>query len=202
MSNKSTSFKEKITELETLDSVDTGNDLVLIYDASTKKLKKVAASNFTVGDGDGNQSVAGNLDVAGSYKQDGVTLSNLIWVDVTVAASDLDSAGKKTVMAANKGQYKIRDVILVGGGTNFGGGGNRLIDLTDGTTVYTQIANADIESAPSASLRWGNTKVPMLTGTSDTATVADAEIKFVYSGGTTDHSTGSIKFAVCLEKIA
>ena len=99
--------------------------------------------------------------------------------------------------------YKIRDVILVGGGTNFAAGGNRLISLTDGTTVWTTIANADIESAPSASLRWGDTKVPFLTSTSNTASTAGANIYFAYSGGTTDHSaTGSISFSVCLERTA
>jgi hypothetical protein len=91
----------------------------------------------------------------------------------------------------------------VGGGTSFAAGGDRLISLTDGTTVWTTIANADIESAPSASLMWGNAKVPFLTGTSDTASASNAAIRFQYSGGTTDHSgTGSIKFAVLLEKVA
>jgi hypothetical protein len=136
------------------------------------------------------------------YKADGVTLSQLKWVDVTVTAALLDAAGNVPVIAGVAGdQYKIRNIILVGGGTNFGAGGNRLIDLTDGTTVWTTIANADIESAPAASLAWGNAKVPFLTGTSDTKSTSGAAIRFQYSGGTTDHSaTGSIKFAVLLEK--
>ena len=123
-------------------------------------------------------------------------------VDVTVTAAALDSAGSVVVQAGKPGkQYKVRNVILVGGGTSFGSGGNRLIDLTDGTTVYTQIANADIESAPAASLPWGNAKVPMLTGTSDTKTAQKADLVFKYSGGTTDHSaTGSIKFYVELQE--
>ena len=151
----------------------------------------------------GNQTISGNLDVTGSYKADAVTLSQLKWVDVTVTAALLDSAGTVNVIAGVTGdQYKIRDVRLVGGGTNFGAGGNRLIDLTDGTTVWTQIANADIESAPTATLTWGNAKVPFLTGTSDTASASGQAIRFVYSGGTTDHSTGSIKFSVLLEKVA
>lgn len=138
------------------------------------------------------------------YKVDGVATSALKWVDVTVTAALLDSAGTVNVIAGVAGdQYKIRDVRLVGGGTNFGAGGDRLIDLTDGTTVWTQIANADIESAPAATLPWGNAKVPFLTGTSDTASVAGQAIRFVYSGGTTDHGgTGSIKFSVLLEKVA
>lgn len=137
-------------------------------------------------------------------KVDGVVTAALKWVDVAVTAALLDSAGTVNVIAGVAGdQYKIRDIRLVGGGTNFGGGGDRLIDLTDGTTVWTQIANADIESAPAATLSWGNAKVPFLTGTSDTASVAGQAIRFVYSGGTTDHGgTGSIKFSVCIEKVA
>lgn len=137
-------------------------------------------------------------------KMDGVALSGLKWVDVDVTAALLDGAGTINVLAGVAGdQYKIRDIRLVGGGTNFGAGGDRLIDLTDGTTVWTQIANVDIESAPAATLAWGNAKVPFLTGTSDTASVAGQAIRFVYSGGTTDHGgTGSIKFSVCIEKVA
>lgn len=143
------------------------------------------------------------LDIL-SPKSDGISMSNLKWVDIAVTAALLDSAGNVPVIAGVSGdQYKVRNIRLVGGGTNFGAGGDRLISLTDGTTVYTTIANADIESAPSATLDWGNSKVPFLTGTSDTATVSGQALRFAYSGGTTDHSaTGSIKFSVCLEKVA
>lgn len=130
--------------------------------------------------------------------------SSLLWVDVNVTAAALDAAGTAPVMPGVAGaQYKIRNIRLIGGGTNYAIGGDRLISLTDGTTVWTTIANADIEAAPAATLDWGNAKVPFLTGTSDTASAAGAAIRFQYSGGTTDHSaTGAIKFSVCLEKIA
>lgn len=149
-----------------------------------------------------------NLDTLsidpGGLKSDGVAISPLKWVDVTVTAALLDAAGSVNVIAGVTGdQYKVRDIRLVGGGTNFGAGGDRLINLTDGTTVWTTIANADIETAPSATLSWGNAKVPFLTGTSDTASASNAAIRFQYSGGTTDHGgTGSIKFSVALEKVA
>lgn len=120
-----------------------------------------------------------------------------IYVDVTCSATLLDGGLKVEVAPAKVGiQYKVRDVKLIGGGTNFGAGGNRLLDLTDGTTVYTQIANADLETAPTATLPYGNAKVPFLTGVNDTKTVENQALRFQYSGGTTDHSTGSIKFQV------
>jgi hypothetical protein len=152
-----------------------------------------------------NVATGGVLNTAqGTRQSGGVVMSDLKWVDVTVTAAALDSAGSATVIAASTSdQYQVRNVRLVGGGTNFASGGDRLISLTDGTTTYTTVANADIESAPSATLDWGNTKVPFLTGVSDTATAAGAALVFKYSGGTTDHSgTGSIKFSVCVEKVA
>ncbi len=136
-------------------------------------------------------------------------VSELKYVDVTCTATLLDAStgtGKVNVIAAGAAtdQWKIRNIRLVGGGTNFGAGGDRLLGLTDGTTVWTTVANADIEAAPSATLDWGNSKVPFLTGTSDTPSAAGAQIYFQYSGGTpaTPHTTGSIKFSVCLEKVA
>jgi len=123
------------------------------------------------------------------------------WIDVVCTAALLDGALSIVVKAGNaKYQYKVRNIILVGGGTNFGAGGNRLLDLTDGTTVYTTIPNADLEAAPAASLPWGNAKVPFLTGKSNVKTVAGADLVFKYSGGTTDHTTGSITFSIEVER--
>lgn len=139
-----------------------------------------------------------------SYRVDGINMSPQKWVDIAVTAAALDAAGQATVITGVAGdQYKIREVRLVGGGTNFGAPGDRLISLTDGTTVWTTIANADIEAAPATTLHWGDAKVPYLTGTSNTASVAGQNIRFAYSGGTTDHGgVGSITFSVCLEKVA
>lgn len=155
----------------------------------------------------GTANVAGRMNVPGILTQEGMTINPSVWVDVTCTATVLDAStgtGKVEVAPAIPfAQFKVRDIILVGGGTNFGAGGDRLLSLTDGTTVYTTIANADLETAPAASLRWSNAKVPMLTGTSDTATAVGAQLYFQYSGGTpaTPHTTGSIKFAVLLEKV-
>lgn len=147
-----------------------------------------------------------NLETgANSRKRNGVVMSDMKWVDVAVTAALLDGAGAANVIVPINAtdQYKIRNITLVGGGTNFGAGGDRLISLTDGTTVWTTIANADIEAAPAASLMMGNAKVPFLTGTSNVASAAGATIAFKYSGGTTDHGgVGSITFSVQLEKVA
>lgn len=128
------------------------------------------------------------------------------WVDVTVTAALLDGAKNVPVFTPalqTTAQYKVRNIRGVGGPVSFGAGGDRNISLTDGTTVWTTIANADLEGTFGAvTLDWGNAKVPFLTSTSDTKSVARQAIRFQYSGGTTDHGgVGSIKFSVCLEKV-
>ena len=126
------------------------------------------------------------------------------WIPVTCTAALLDGALKIAVITPvdRAESYRVVDVRLIGGGTNFGAGGDRLLDLTDGTTVWTQIANADLETAPSATLTQGNAKVPFLTGTANTASTAGNPIYFAYSGGASDHTTGSITFHVCLNRLS
>ncbi len=130
-------------------------------------------------------------------------IASLKWFTVTCSAATLDAALKVAVITPleRTETYMIRDIRLIGGGTNFGAGGDRLLDLTDGTTVWTQIANADLETAPTATLTWGNTKVPFLTGKNNTVSVAGQKIYFAYSGGASDHTTGSIVFHVLLERL-
>ncbi len=200
---------EFLRAVESTQDALTFNNGAVDLDFTAKKLTSGSWINYDAGTdaltvGGTTSSAAGTWDFTLAPKVDAVTMSPQKWVDVTVTAALLDSAGTVNVIAGVAGdQYKIRNIRLVGGGTNFGAGGDRLISLTDGTTVWTTIANADIESAPAATLEWGNTKVPFLTGTSDTASASNAAIRFQYSGGTTDHSgTGSIKFSVCIEKVA
>jgi hypothetical protein len=134
---------------------------------------------------------------------DGATAPETITKKATITYTNLGTAGKVDVLtpASATAQYYVSNVVLVGGGTSFGPTGDRLVSLTDGTTVWTTIANADLEAAPSVSLPFGNAKVPYLTGTITTPSAAGAQIYFQYSGGTTDETTaGSIDFFVTLTK--
>lgn len=169
---------------------------------------------------DTSPTLGGNLDAASynissigtlgattinatTYQQDSTTLSNIIWKDVTVTSTLLQTGGTVTVIAGGSGdQFKIRNIYLVGGGTNFSAVGDRTIILTDSTTTWTTVPNASIEAAPATTQVWSSTAVPFNAGTSNTASAAGSTIKFTYSGGTTDHNAGSINFSVCLEKVA
>lgn len=138
----------------------------------------------------------------GGMKSDGVVISPIKYVSVAVTAALLDGAGNVPVMAGVAGdQYKIRSITMEGGGTNFGAGGDRTIVLTDGTTVWTTVPNASIETLAAAGAAWGSTALP-LTTTSNTSSASAADIRFQYAGGTTDHTTGATRFTVGLEKVA
>jgi len=157
-------------------------------------LDGATAANATAGK-------AAILGTGGVLQADGIQMSALRYVSVALTAALLDGALEIVVQAGVTGdQYKVRDIILEGGGTNFGAGGDRTLTLTDGTTVWTTIPNASLETLAAAGARWGSTAVPATT-TSNTSSAAGAAIVFKYAGGTTDHTTGATRATVCLEKV-
>jgi hypothetical protein len=152
-------------------------------------------------DGDNKCFLNGSIEIGGVDVTAKLNnFSELRWIEVTCTAALLDGAGKINVIEGDDDyQYKVRHIKLIGGGTNFGSGGNRTLGLLDGTTTYTTVPNASLETAPATTVDWGNAELPFLTGTADTKTVAGQDLYFAYNGGTTDHATGSIKFSVCVE---
>lgn len=140
-----------------------------------------------------------------SIVADGKTLSQLIWVETTVGQADVASAASKTIMSSSGSQrYKIREIILSGSGTNFsGGGGDRLMSVTDGTSTWTVIPAATLQSL--AASRWGlSTPVPFPATAAhiNTASAAGTSVVAKYSGGTTDYTAGSLTLLICFEKTA
>ncbi len=130
--------------------------------------------------------------------------SVLITKDITLGFAALAAGGTVDVQAAlATSQYKVRNIFVNYGAAGLsGGGGDRLVTLTDGTTVYN---NAGITAAllgTPVNTVWGGTGNP-LAGTVDqsTATVAGQALRFVYSGGTTDYTAGSVVVTVTYERI-
>lgn len=163
------------------------------------------ATTLIFNSGSGNARFNTQVDLPQAFATvDGKAISPMIAVTVTVTAAALDAGGNIVVFAAGAGdQVKVEDVKLIGGGTNYGAGGDRTIVLTDGTTTYTTVANGDIEAAPATTNAWGSAIVPFSAGTADVSTVAGTNLRFQYAGGTTDHGgVGSIKFRVLLTKVA
>lgn len=129
--------------------------------------------------------------------------SNLIWKEVDFNSLQLASGGTVTAYLATTGaRYRIREMFFVdpAGGTAFsGGGGDRNLSLSDGTTVYTVIPAADLQ-AP-ANTRWGSTALPFPAAASiDAPTVASANLTLQYSGGTADYAAGNLNICICLER--
>ncbi len=131
--------------------------------------------------------------------------SVIITKDITLGFAALAAAGTVVVQAAlATAQFKVRNIFVNYGAAGLsGGGGDRLVTLTDGTTVYN---NAGITAAllgTPVNTVWGGTGNPLAaTVDQSTATVAGQALRFVYSGGTTDYTAGSVVITVTYERVA
>lgn len=128
--------------------------------------------------------------------------SNLIYFSVTVGQAALATGGEVVLQASSGAkQYRLIDLKMDAGGTNFsGGGGDRLLDVTDGTTVYSTIPAADIQTLTNNS--WGDAKMPAPAAAGwNTSTAAGAPLVAKYSGGTTDYTAGSVIISGLIARI-
>lgn len=150
----------------------------------------------------GNGPVAANVVLSSAIVTPDVG-SNLIAVDVTVGQAALASGGSVTLYASSAAkQYKIRNMWVNRGGTNFsGGGGDRLLSITDNTTVYSVIPAASLQTL--ANTGWGVTGLPFPASAAiNTSTAAGASIVAKYSGGAADYTAGSVVISLLLERVA
>jgi hypothetical protein len=106
-------------------------------------------------------------------------------------------------MAAPSGtsQFKILNIrVMYAAAGLSGGGGDRLLTLTDGTIVFNQAGiTAALLGTPIWTL-WGGTGNP-IPATVSTISTAGAEIYLVYSGGAADYTTGQIVIEVELAQV-
>jgi len=150
----------------------------------------------------GNGPVAANKLLTSSFATPD-TSANLVTFDVTCGQASLAAAGSVVLIdSSGSKQYKIRALQINSGGTNFsGGGGNRLGQVTDGTTVYSVVPAASLQTLANA--QWGATAIPNPASAAiNTSTAAGADLVFKYSGGTTDYTAGSVVISGIAERIA
>lgn len=163
-----------------------------------------ATANFAVAP---SALVNGNLvkasGTAGLLVDSGIAALNQTFTKVfTIGFASLSSAAKVNIQVHTSGtsQYFIQDVKVLKSTGLSGGGGDRLLAISDGTIVFN---NAGITAAllgtPIFTL-WGGTGNPIPVGASDVST-AGADIFFQYTGGTTDYTAGSIQIAVTLVQV-
>lgn len=123
--------------------------------------------------------------------------------NVTASHTALATAGTvNAIISSGSKQFQILEIFTNKGGTNFsGGGGDRLLQITDGTTVYTVIPATNIQTIINSG--WGATSLPYPASAAiDTATVAGTDLVISYSGGTTDYTAGSISLTIVAIEIA
>lgn len=129
--------------------------------------------------------------------------ANLISFDITVGQAALASGGNVALITSSGSKrYKLRTLQLNSGGTNFsGGGGDRNISITDGTTVYSVIPAATAQAL--ANTAWGATGLPFPAAAAiNTSTAAGANLRAIYSGGTTDYTAGSLVLTAVYQRVA
>lgn len=128
--------------------------------------------------------------------------ANVIMFDVTVTAAALAAAGTVTLISSSGSkQYMLRELFLNTGTDFTGGGGDRLATISDGTTDYTVIPAASLQSL--ANDRWGGSNIPYPASAAiSTATAAGANLTIAYSGGASDYASGSVVISGIAERIA
>ncbi len=120
---------------------------------------------------------------------------------VTVTEAALAAAGNVPLIVSATGQqFRLQDILLNSGGTNFsGGGGDRLLSITDGTTVYSVIPAASLQTLANA--RWGSVAVPYpASAPINRLTVAGQNLRAIYSGGTADYTAGSLSLTIVYDR--
>lgn len=129
-------------------------------------------------------------------------IGNYVVFEKTIAFGDLASAASVIVLDARADEkWKVRDIFLSGGGTNFSGG-DRLLTISDGTSTWSVIPAATLQSLAAA--RWGEAGVPYpATAAHMTAeTALGTDISASYSGGATDYTAGSLTLMITAERTA
>ncbi len=127
--------------------------------------------------------------------------ANLVTFNVTCGQAALAGGGVVLYTSSGLSQYRVISLSINSGGTNFsGGGGDRLGQITDGTTVYSVIPAASLQTLANAV--WGSTALPLpASAPMNTLTGVAADLEFQYSGGAADYTAGSIVISGVLQKI-
>jgi hypothetical protein len=135
--------------------------------------------------------------------QSNAPTNNVVFTKVITAGfAALGTAGKINIQAHTSGtsQFAILDIKVFKSTGLSGGGGDRLLAVSDGTIVFN---NAGITAAllgtPILTL-WGGTGNPLAIGASEVST-AGADIFLQYTGGATDYTAGSVQVAITLVQV-
>jgi len=125
--------------------------------------------------------------------------------NVSVSYTDLVAAGTKTLIDSTflGEQWRILNIIILGVTPFSGGGGDRLLSVTDGAHTYTVLTAATLATA-NIQAQFGSASVPFSAVPSDMVqpTTAGANLYATYSGGTTNYTAGIINLTIVAERVA
>ncbi len=135
--------------------------------------------------------------------QSAIATNNVAFTIVKTATfTALGTAGKVNLVVhpTATSQFAVIDIKVLKSTGLSGGGGDRLLAVSDGTIVFN---NAGITAAllgtPILTL-WGGTGNPIAVGASEVST-AGADIFLQYAGGGTDYTAGSVQVAVTMVQV-
>lgn len=121
---------------------------------------------------------------------------------ITASAAALATAGKVNVQVHTSAtsQFCVLDVKVLKSTGLSGGGGDRLLALSDGTIVFNNAGvTAALLGTPILTV-WGGTGNPLAVGASE-VTTAGADLFLQYTGGTADYTLGSVQLAITLVQV-
>lgn len=125
--------------------------------------------------------------------------------NVSVAFSDLSSAATKNLITADflGEQWRIIDILVLGLTPFSGGGGDRLLVVSDGTHNYTLLTAATLGTL-NVRGRLGAATVPYSATFSDMVqpTTAGTNLYAKYSGGAADYTAGIINLTIVAQRVA
>lgn len=128
-----------------------------------------------------------------------IPVNNIYYFDSSVTAAALANGGKAIIWNGfGTKQYKIISMQYNGlAGTAFsGGGGNRYVNFTDGTTIWSTIGSTQLGTPGNTLWGWTDNFNAPLSGTGfDTPSQAGASIYAVYTSGTADYTTGKVNIS-------
>lgn len=121
---------------------------------------------------------------------------------ITAGFAALATAGKINVQVHTSAtsQFAILDIKVFKSTGLSGGGGDRLLAVSDGTIVFNNAGiTAAVLGTPILTV-WGGTGNPLAVGASEVST-AGADIFLQYTGGGTDYTAGSVQLAITLVQV-
>ena len=155
-----------------------------------------ATSNFLLSaTASHTQSATGNILLTGNP----LTVTKV----VTCGQAALASAGKVNVWVPVTGtaQVAILDIKVFFSTGLSGGGGNRLLALSDGTIVFNNAGiTAAVLGTPIFTI-WGGTGNPITASGVASVSTAGATLFLQYTGGTTDYTAGSVIISVTYAQV-